>query len=104
MKLEIFTVYDSKAEAYSRPMFFESKGVAIRSFMDTLKNQEHPFAQHPEDFTLFHIGSWEDHNAQFIQNKTPISAGVALEFMPKVNPKPLSPVKTEEHVSEVKGA
>lgn len=103
MKFEIFTVYDSKAEAYSRPMFFESKGVSIRSFMDTLKNSEHPFAQHPEDFTLFHLGTWEDQRGQFEQNATPISAGTALELMPKSNPKPLSPVKTDEHVSEVKG-
>ena len=105
MKFEIFTIYDSKAESYSRPMFFETKGVAIRSFMDVLKAGDSQISKYPEDYTLFHLGTWEDQQAKFESNSTPISAGVAIEFLPKIsNPKPLSPIKTDDHASEVRGA
>lgn len=78
---QIFCIYDSKAEAYLRPFFTETKGLAVRSFEDILKDDKHPFAQHPADYTLFHLGSFDDANASFDLFDTAISIGKALEFV-----------------------
>jgi len=91
MKQEIFAIYDSKAAQYWKPMFFDTKGIAIRSFMDSLKDTSNLITQHPEDFTLFHLGTFDTTTAKFDQLSTPNSAGLATEFVSTTTQ--LSPVK-----------
>lgn len=55
-KLLAFTVYDSKAEAFLRPYFAETKGLAMRAFRDAVNDPSHEMHKHAEDYTLFHIG------------------------------------------------
>jgi hypothetical protein len=59
MKDIIFTVYDSKSEAYLQPWFVPTAAVAIRAFTDCCKNPEHNFGQHPEDYHLYQVGVWD---------------------------------------------
>lgn len=80
MKLRVFSVFDSAAEAFLPPMFLQSRGVAMRSFGDAVNRKDHQFHEHPEHFTLFEIGLWDDSNAQFELHKTPVSCGLAIEF------------------------
>lgn len=80
MILKIFTVFDSKAEAYLPPFFLGSTGLAIRSFTDTVNGTDNNIAQHPEDYTLFELGEYDDANAIINQYSTPKSLGVAIEF------------------------
>jgi len=82
MLMQIMAVYDSKAEVYNRPFFVEAVGIALRSFMDLLKEGTHDFAKHPEDYTLFHLGSFDNKTAKYDLFATPKSLGVAIEFMP----------------------
>lgn len=78
---QIFTVYDSKAEAYMSPFFMGTKGEAIRSFSDTCQDTEHQFNRHSADFTLFHLG-WYDNNKAFFEIlETPNAIGMAIEFI-----------------------
>tara|TARA_Y100001970_G_scaffold120388_1_gene149222 strand:+ start:411 stop:665 length:255 start_codon:yes stop_codon:yes gene_type:complete len=76
---KMFTVYDSKAEAYLQPFFSSTKGLAIRSFQETVRNPEHHFNKHAEDFTLFEIGEYDDSSASVEMHQTPVSLGTALE-------------------------
>jgi hypothetical protein len=78
---QVFTVYDSKAEAFMSPFMFPSKGLAIRAFSDSLRKVDHPFSKHPEDFTLFCIGTYDDSKGKYSQPSTPESIGLALEFL-----------------------
>jgi len=80
MILKMFTVYDSKAEAYLRPFYMNTKGEAIRLFTDMANDQNHQFFKHPEDYTLFELGDYEDTNGSFDLCKTPMAIGKALEF------------------------
>lgn len=77
-----YSIYDSKAEAYSRPFFAINKAMAIRSFQDIAADQQHPIGQHPEDYTLFEIGQWDDTTSE-LKNITNISLGCALEYQNK---------------------
>jgi hypothetical protein len=62
---KIFTVYDSKAEAYMQPFYMQTKGLAIRAIQDTLSNPEHQFAKYTEDYTLVELGEFDDSHATF---------------------------------------
>lgn len=79
---KIFTVYDSKVEAYMAPFFMVSSGQAIRSFVDTAADASSQLGKHPEDFTLFELGTYDDLSATFTLYSSPKSLGVALELIP----------------------
>jgi len=80
MKHNIFTIYDSKAHAYLTPFFLHNEDMAIRIFADCINDQSHQFGKHPEDYTLFHIGSWNDDKSKFLTTN-PISVGTGVEFI-----------------------
>lgn len=79
MQIKMFTVYDSKAEAYLPPFYMQSTGQAVRSFEDTVNDTAHSMHKHASDYTLFEIGHYDDSTAQVDMLKTPISLGTALE-------------------------
>jgi len=79
MKLKLFTVYDSKIGAFAQPFFMQSKGQALRSWMDVVNDKSTQFCKHPEDFTLFEIAEYDDSNGKFENLPAPISLGTALE-------------------------
>lgn len=79
MLLLVFSVYDSKAEAYLRPFFAETKGLAVRGFRDAVNDPSSPMFKYPEDFTLFWIGVFSVASGK-LEPRNPDSLGVALTF------------------------
>lgn len=58
----IVSVKDRAADAFGRPFFVPSAGVAIRSFSDEV-NRDHAENQmfhHSDDFDLFELGTYDD--------------------------------------------
>lgn len=78
---KIFSVYDSKSEAYLQPFFMQSRGAAVRAFVDIANDPSHAFHKHSADYTLFELGEYDDATASFLTHITPVSLGVALEFV-----------------------
>lgn len=76
----MFTVYDSKAKAYLPPFYQVMTGQATRIFKNSADDPKHQFGANPEDYTLFHLGEFDDDNAKFEIKKTPESLGTAQEF------------------------
>lgn len=62
---KIYSVYDSKVEAYLQPFYARAHGEAIRSFEGACGNPEHQFAVTPEDYALFYLGEFDDANGVF---------------------------------------
>lgn len=60
MKLNAYTIYDVAAGTYSRPYFCGSDGQAVRGFKDIATDAEHPIGQHPEDYTLYRCGNFNE--------------------------------------------
>ncbi len=81
MNHRIFVVFDSKARAYLPPFFMPEAGQAIRAFGDMVNSKDHAFGQHPEDYTLFEIGTFDDREGKLLQLKTSITHGVGLAFL-----------------------
>ena len=81
MLQSIFTVYDEKAKAHLQPFFMARQEQAIRSFTDCINSPEHTFSRHPEDYTLFIHGSWDDENAAFTLQSHPKPLGNGVEYI-----------------------
>lgn len=75
----VFSVYDSKAEAYQRPWTANTVGLAERAFSDMVNHQGSDFHNHPEDYTLYLIGQFDTHNAELVATKhTALANGLTL--------------------------
>ena len=67
MKLILCSVKDRAADAFGRPMFVPSTGVAIRSFSDEVNRaaDDNQLYSHPDDFDLYEFGDFDDNTGQF---------------------------------------
>ena len=75
-----FSIYDTKAQNYHVPYFLKNEAIAIRQFGDMVNDPDTTINKHPEDYTLFKLGSWDDQNSKFTQEKTPKALGTGVEF------------------------
>lgn len=62
MKMIVCSVYDKATMAYMRPFVAQTAGQATRMFIDECRNPEAPMYAHPEDFALFQVATWTDHD------------------------------------------
>lgn len=79
MKMQAFSIYDSKSEAFSKPFFDITRGSAVRGFSDAVNDETTQFNHHPGDFTLFAVGAFDDEIGKFIPEE-PVSLGIAVTF------------------------
>jgi len=80
MMKKMFAVYDSKVEAYMVPMFFRSKGEALRVFMDAANDEKSALSQHSEDYTLFEVAEWDELTGTIKPLEAKRALGCAKEF------------------------
>lgn len=78
-KTKIFTVYDSKAEAYLPPFFMRSHGEALRAWEATVNDPNTNFNKFPADFTLFELGEFDDATAELLPLSPKRALSNALE-------------------------
>lgn len=78
MRLNIFSIHDRASGAFMRPWFARSDQEAMREFDNLAVNAEHPIGQHPKDYTLFRIGTFDD-NKGTIVGEQPEGLANALE-------------------------
>lgn len=78
--MKIFSIYDTKAEAYLQPFFLKTTAIAIREIETAVNNPEHQFGKYPQDYVLFELGTWDEEKGQCEMLSAPLSLGVTLEF------------------------
>lgn len=72
MEQNIYTIHDSKADAFLQPFFMRQDAEARRAFEQLVLEPGHRFNQTPEDYTLFKIGTWDEFAAKI--ESTPIES------------------------------
>ncbi len=77
----ICSIYDSKANAWLTPMFFQSNGQAIRSFSDAVNDLKTDFGKHPDDYTVFQLGHWDERMGEIQLLDTPKSLSVGINLV-----------------------
>lgn len=63
--MKVFAVKDHKVGIFMKPVFDHHAGSAIRGFEDVVRSGDSPFSRHPNDFTLFELGSFDENNGVF---------------------------------------
>lgn len=81
MSEEIFTVFDTAAKRFLQPFFAETPEVACRMFRQLVNKQDHQFNKFPEDYVLFHLGSYDGETGQLRPLSEPHSLGVAITYV-----------------------
>lgn len=77
--MKIFSVLDTKADAYMMPICCATAGVALRSFEDSVNDGSSPFYKHPEDYILFEVGSFDEATGILTPSMSePVARGVDL--------------------------
>jgi hypothetical protein len=83
MKMTVCSVRDRGAEAFGRPFFTPAIGVAIRSFQDEVnrKVEDSQIYNHPDDFDLYELGSFDDFSGMFdlLENPKLVATGKQLK-------------------------
>ncbi len=76
----VFTVHDSCSGVYDRPFVGRSEGDAVRSFGDIAMDAEHPIGKHPEHFSLYRLGSYDDNTGK-LDPCTPVHVVSAVDLI-----------------------
>ena len=82
MITQVVALFDGKVEAFGMPQFVQSVGAGVRAFGDAVNGSgDSDIRRHPEDFQLFHLGSFDDETGRFTQFDVPklLSAGLTLK-------------------------
>lgn len=80
MKLKMFSVFDSKTEAFMAPFFSLATGSAMRSFETAANEEGHDFQKFGGDYSLFEIGAFDQFTGALTSLDAPINLGLALTF------------------------
>ena len=60
--LKVFALFDKKAKVYEHPFVFPHIGQAIRFVSDLISSNNNSVAKHPDDYTLYHLGAFDEEN------------------------------------------
>jgi len=79
LPMMMFSILDIKAAAYRPPMFFVSKGVAIRAFAKACTEKDTDFSNFPTDFILCELGTFDETTGKLVSFE-PVHICKALDF------------------------
>lgn len=67
MKYFVAAIFDSASAAFARPMFLQAPGQAVRAFSDEVNRgaDDNVMFHHPDHFSLFELGTFDDAQARF---------------------------------------
>lgn len=60
MLLSMFCVMDSAVGAFTPPVSLRSRGEAVRSFQDACNDPQRGFTAHPEHYSFWLVGTFDD--------------------------------------------
>lgn len=66
MLLRIYSIRDEKSLSYGTPFFQSTDGLALRAFADLVNDPKSIISKHPEDFSIWFIGTFDDEAAQIV--------------------------------------
>lgn len=81
MKLLAFSIYDEKVQGFNPPFFCQAVGQAPRSMDDLVNDPQTVISRHPEDYSLYHVGSFDDGSAEFRSEVPPILVGRGGDYV-----------------------
>lgn len=81
MKEVVFSVFDSKAELFSRPMMAVTTDAGKRLFHQAVNAEGAQYGKYPGDYTLFEIGVWDDNKGVITMRDFAENLGLAAIYL-----------------------
>ncbi len=83
MKMVIVSIKDTAADAFGRPAYVASEGVAVRQFQDEVNraSEDNQLYKHPDDFHMFYLGLFDDATGAFELLESPKLIARAKDVM-----------------------
>jgi hypothetical protein len=83
MKMVMVSIKDTAADAFGRPAFVASEGVAVRQFQDEVNrsSDDNQLYKHPDDFHLYYLGLFDDSTGKIELLENPKLIARAKEIM-----------------------
>ncbi len=96
MKMQVYSILDAKSGLYAKPFYMINTNMAVRAFGDLCNDKATTISAHPEDYTLYEIGSYEDTTAK-LEAITPQPISNAAAQI-RYNAQPELPMKLKDGV------
>ena len=77
---KIYALNDSKIGDFGLPFFFQTSGQAVRFLADLVRDSKTVICQHPEDFRLYELGTYDNHTGTFTNLAAPDFIAKAADF------------------------
>lgn len=81
VNLQAFSIRDSKAELWIQPFFSPTIATACRQFGEVCNEPNENFHKHSDDYTLFHIGTFDQDEGTFTPLSSNTNLGLATSFL-----------------------
>lgn len=86
---KVFSIYDSKAEAFLQPFFSPTAATAVRGFERAAQDESTDFHRYAGDYSLFEIGEWDQSQGTWIAHEAKINLGLASQFLGRADVEPV---------------
>lgn len=86
MVYRMYATYDAKLAVYGTPIFDKTDASMIRAFSDAVNKPGTGFYEHPEDYSLWYFGEFDNDTGEFDLDKPKNLISAASLKNPGYNP------------------
>lgn len=79
--MKMYTVYDSKIQAYDKPFVLRNMAEATRAWSQAVNDPQTMMSKYPADYVLYEIAEWDDTTGKIKTYDAPKSVGIGTEFI-----------------------
>jgi len=69
MKSQIYAIFDTCSGIYEKPFFHTADDAVKREFQDVVNTEDHPINKHPEHYSVWRLGSFDNLNGNIVDEK-----------------------------------
>ncbi len=69
MKVQVYAIFDQCAGIYEKPFFSTTDDLVRREFQDVVNTEDHPIAKHPEHYTLYRLGNFDNQTGKILNEE-----------------------------------
>lgn len=103
MRHFIYSIFDTASGIYMRPFTMASDGQVLRMFKDIACDADHDIGKHPEDYSVFRIGEYDDNTGE-IKPEIKTCLATALEMVAQSRKGPIDQAKLDADILKIGGS
>ncbi len=69
MKVQCYAIFDTCSGIYEKPFFSTADDLVRREFQDIATSAEHPISKHPEHYSLWRLGIFDNNTGKITDEK-----------------------------------